>query len=143
MAGIPNLRHLPPQPDLRPFFARARGLLMPSIWEECVGRATMEAQAHGVPVIASRRGGLPEQVGEGGVCVDVHAPLDAWLAEVDRLMRDDAHHARLSAGALRRARAPDRDLDRVVARFVEVIEAHARRVRLAQLAGAAWRPAAR
>jgi hypothetical protein len=33
MAGIPNLRQSPPQPDLRPFFARARGLLMPSIWE--------------------------------------------------------------------------------------------------------------
>ena len=141
MAGIANIRHLPPQPDLRPFFARARGLLMPSIWEECVGRATMEAQAHGVPVIASRRGGLPEQVGEGGACVDLHAPLDTWLAEVDRLMRDDRHHARLVAGARRRSREPDRDLDRVVARFLEVIEPHARRVRLAQLADGLRPPA--
>ena len=137
LAGIANVRHLPPQPDLRPFFARARALLMPSIWEECAARTTIEAQAHGVPVIASARGGLPEQVGAGGVCVDVHAPLDAWLAEVDLLMRDDRHHARLAAAALARARLPDRDLDEVVRRFALAIETHARRVRLAQLAGTA------
>jgi glycosyltransferase involved in cell wall biosynthesis len=134
--GLANVRWLPPQPDLRPFFARARALLMPSIWEECAARTTMEAQAHGVPVIASRRGGLPGQVGAGGVCVDLHAPLEAWLAPVDRLMTDDAYHASLADAARARAAAPDRDLALVVRDFVAAIEVHARRVRLAQLADA-------
>jgi hypothetical protein len=36
----------------------------------------------------------------------VHAPLEVWLAEVDRLMRDDDHHARLVEGARRRCASP-------------------------------------
>jgi glycosyltransferase involved in cell wall biosynthesis len=104
------------------------------VTEEGSGRTPLEAQACGVPVIASRRGGLPLAVGAGGVCVDLHAPLEAWLAEIDRVMTDDRHHARLAAAALKRAAAPDRDIDLVCRRFLAAAEAHARRVRLAQLA---------
>jgi glycosyltransferase involved in cell wall biosynthesis len=34
----------------------------------------------GVPVIASRTGGLPEAAGEGALLLDPHAGPDAWAA---------------------------------------------------------------
>ena len=40
-------------------------LLVPSLWEEPLGRVWLEAYAHCVPVIASRRGGMPEGIEEG------------------------------------------------------------------------------
>jgi glycosyltransferase involved in cell wall biosynthesis len=40
-------------------------LVVPSLWEEPLGTTVLEAYMQGVPVIASRRGGLPEMVDEG------------------------------------------------------------------------------
>jgi glycosyltransferase involved in cell wall biosynthesis len=40
-------------------------LVVPSIWEEPLGRIVFEAYAHGLPVVASQRGGIPEMVEEG------------------------------------------------------------------------------
>lgn len=40
-------------------------LVVPSLWHEPMGRVVVEAAAHGVPVIASRRGGIPELFDEG------------------------------------------------------------------------------
>jgi len=40
-------------------------LLVPSLWEEPLGRVWLEAYAHGIPVIASRRGGMPEGIEQG------------------------------------------------------------------------------
>jgi glycosyltransferase involved in cell wall biosynthesis len=47
-------------------------LLFPSLCWEVVGLVMLEAFAHGIPVIASRRGGIPEFVDEGqtGVLVE-------------------------------------------------------------------------
>jgi len=50
--------------DLRPFFAALDLFVMPSL-EEGLGSAALLAMAHGLPVAASRAGGLPEVVAEG------------------------------------------------------------------------------
>ena len=51
-------------------------LLAPSKWEEAWGRVASEAHCSGIPVVGSRRGGLPEAIGEGGIVLDYDAPLD-------------------------------------------------------------------
>ncbi len=40
-------------------------LLVPSLWHEPLPRTIFEAYAHGVPVIGSNRGGIPEIIDEG------------------------------------------------------------------------------
>lgn len=46
-------------------FAQIDLLVVPSIWEEPLGRVIFEAYEHGVPVAVSRIGGMPEIVDEG------------------------------------------------------------------------------
>lgn len=51
--------------DPSAFFETVDVLVVPSVWHEPFGRVVIEAYAHSVPVIAARRGGLPETVREG------------------------------------------------------------------------------
>lgn len=100
MRRAPNVTLHPRVRDMRPIYAAARMLLIPSQWEEAWGRIASEAHFSGVPCIAARRGGLPESVGEGGILIDPGAPVEDWVAAVRRLWDDDAAHGRLSAAAL-------------------------------------------
>ena len=54
---------------------------MPSRFDEPFGLVALEAANHGLPVVAARRGGLPEIVvdGETGFLIDPENPAD--LAE--------------------------------------------------------------
>jgi glycosyltransferase involved in cell wall biosynthesis len=51
--------------DPESFFRQVDLLVVPSSWNEPFGRVVVEAYAHGVPVVASNRGGLPELVEDG------------------------------------------------------------------------------
>lgn len=51
--------------DPNSFFKTVDVLIVPSVWHEPFGRVLIEAYAHSVPVIAAKRGGLPEIVHEG------------------------------------------------------------------------------
>lgn len=51
--------------DPQKFLPSLDGLVVPSHWHEPFGRVVVEAYSHGVPVLASRRGGLPEIVTHG------------------------------------------------------------------------------
>ena len=64
-------------------------LLVPSLWEG-MPLAPLEAMAIGVPVIASRVGGLPEIIADGrtGVLIDGHDPRR--YADAVRRLTDDA-----------------------------------------------------
>lgn len=79
----------------------ARALLVPSLVYDAAPRAVAEAYAAGVPVLASRIGGLPEVVreDESGMLIEPGAPRE-WAAAVGRLA-DDGVAIRLGAGAHR------------------------------------------
>ncbi len=70
-------------------FARIDLLIVPSVWEEPLGRVIYEAYAHGLPSIVMRSGGMPEIV-EEGVTGFVVRPGDAeqLSALVRRLAAD-------------------------------------------------------
>ncbi len=90
-----------PPSDVQVVIRGARALLAPSIWYEGMPRSILESYAAGVPVVASRIGGLPEIVEEGvtGLLVP---PRDGvrWTQAVQRLL-DDTESERLGEGAYR------------------------------------------
>lgn len=86
-----NLEWLPPTRSMVDLFSRSRLLLMPSLWEEAFGRTVIEAQLNGLPVLASNRGALPDTVGDGGIIVDAHAPIEDWVHLLGTLYHD--HHS--------------------------------------------------
>lgn len=47
------------------FFSQIDVLIVPSLWHEPLGRTVCEAYFYGVPVIGSKRGGIPELIEEG------------------------------------------------------------------------------
>jgi glycosyltransferase involved in cell wall biosynthesis len=79
----------------------AYALVFPSLWEG-FGLPAVEAMSCGVPVLASRRGSLPEVVGDAGLYFDPADPA-AIAVTVLRLLNDGALRERLGAIALRRS----------------------------------------
>lgn len=83
---------------------RASALLIPS-HSETFGLVALEAAASGIPVIASRVGGLPEAVGDNGTLLDDRRP-ESWAAAIDAVLaeaRDAVGRTRLRARALAHA----------------------------------------
>jgi glycosyltransferase involved in cell wall biosynthesis len=65
----------------------ARATLFPIEWEEPFGLVMIESMACGTPVIATRRGAVPEviQDGRGGLIVDDYREMAGRLEEADQL----------------------------------------------------------
>jgi glycosyltransferase involved in cell wall biosynthesis len=73
--------------ELDNLYADSDVVVVPSAWQEPFGRVALEALMHGTPVVASRRGGLPEIVSDG-VTGFVVEPEAAAIAEaVARVLR--------------------------------------------------------
>jgi glycosyltransferase involved in cell wall biosynthesis len=75
-----------PPTQAREIVRKARALLVPSRWYEGAPRNIIEAYAAGVPVIASRIGGLTEAVDQGatGFLVEPENPSD-WAETIGKL----------------------------------------------------------
>jgi len=71
----------------RELFAGARCLVFPIQWEEPFGMVMVEAMACGTPVVATRRGSVPEIVahGETGIIVDDLADLPTAIGLAEDL----------------------------------------------------------
>ncbi len=105
LAALPNVRFHPRVSDMCAIYQQARLLLVPSTWEEGFGMVAVEAQSCGIPVIASARGGLPESVAEGGLLIQNHLDIDAWLQALDRILDDPDHYHHWRQAALVHARS--------------------------------------
>jgi len=71
----------------RELFANASCLVFPIQWEEPFGMVMVEAMACGTPVVATRRGSVPEVVDDGrtGIIVDGLADLPGAIGRADDL----------------------------------------------------------
>jgi glycosyltransferase involved in cell wall biosynthesis len=65
----------------------ARAVLFPIDWEEPFGLVMIESMACGTPVIATRRGSVPEVIEQGrsGIIVDDYREMTSALEDADRL----------------------------------------------------------
>ncbi|VTR95484.1 Glycosyltransferase OS=Singulisphaera acidiphila (strain ATCC BAA-1392 / DSM 18658 / VKM B-2454 / MOB10) GN=Sinac_4472 PE=4 SV=1: Glyco_trans_4_4: Glycos_transf_1 [Gemmata massiliana] len=125
LSGVKNLHGMASTPRPKEFYAQSRVVLMPSLWEETFGRVAAEALGNGIPVLATRRGALPETLGGAGFLfdvperytdparlMDVPSSTEAapWVETIERLWDDEAFYGAHQNRARERARAwePDR-----------------------------------
>lgn len=101
-----NLHVMPAAYDPRDFYRLTRVLLVPSLWEETFARVSVEALLNGIPVLASRRGGLPESLAHAGFLFDVPerytarstdvpsaGEVSSWVETIIRLWDDPDFYA--------------------------------------------------
>jgi glycosyltransferase involved in cell wall biosynthesis len=76
-------------PDLVKTMGRAKGFLFPLQWEEPFGMVVIEAMAAGTPVLAYRRGSMPELIksSETGYLVENEDEMVAAMQRVETLDR--------------------------------------------------------
>jgi len=111
--------------DIVPILQMSDTLVCPSLWEEAFGYVNIEAMAVGLPVIASRVGGISEIIDNGvtGFLVDA-GDSQSICACLNRL-RDDLA-LREQMGAAGRARVFERfnvsvTIDRTMALYAEMV----------------------
>ncbi len=125
IGGDSRIRYLGYRRDVENVFRTTDILVVPSCWGEPFGLINIEAGAVGIPVVATRDGGIPEIVrdGENGLLVEV-GDDQALAAAVRRLV--DSPGLRREMG--RRARqlverhyttAPVRELERLYLRLLQ------------------------
>jgi glycosyltransferase involved in cell wall biosynthesis len=90
------------KPDLPGILNQLDVLLIPSIWHETFSFVTREAVLAGLPVIASRMGGIPAAIDDGvnGLLLP-RDDVEAWVAAMRRVVQDREliaafHRAQLS-----------------------------------------------
>ncbi len=114
--ALTNVHWLRNRRDMRPVYRRTSVLLYPSYCFEAGPRVPVEAQLSGIPVLASTRGGIPEQTSGGAYLFDLPSrciedynaiPTDAevrpWLDRLAALRDDPAAYAEAANAAVRAA----------------------------------------
>jgi glycosyltransferase involved in cell wall biosynthesis len=116
LASLPNVVLRPATTDPARVYADARVLLAPFLLDGRP-RVVLEAQANGIPVLASDLPALRETVGPGGRLVPADAPAAAWAAALGELVDDPEDYRRACDAARAHARRDEVDPVAIVARF--------------------------
>lgn len=68
---LSNISFLEPTTDMKSVYAKTSVLLVPSLWNEPTARVIIEAYYNGIPVLASNRGGIKENLMNAGFLINV------------------------------------------------------------------------
>ncbi|MFH2001467.1 MAG: glycosyltransferase family 4 protein, partial [Planctomycetota bacterium] len=92
------------QSSMLKLYRTATLFVFPCLWNEPFGHVLPEAMACGLPIVASRCGGIPETIEDGrsGILRD-RGDVDAWVAAIERIFDNRDLAARMSASARNRA----------------------------------------
>lgn len=80
--------------ELSKFYGEAKALLYPIEWEEPFGLVVAEAMACGTPVIAYRRGSMPELIEDGKTGFVVDSDIDKLVQAMEAVDKIDRAHVR-------------------------------------------------
>lgn len=137
-ADLDRIDWHPHTQDMTHIYEEASLILVPSLWEEASARVIAEALLAGVPVLAMRNGGIPEQLGRGGFLFDLPPELAdnylatppsdhvlQWTQFVRVLMEDNTIYGQAVKLALREAGrvSPEKRAAAAVLLFGELLEA--------------------
>jgi glycosyltransferase involved in cell wall biosynthesis len=93
------------RPDAADLLAGADICVVPSVWHEAFGLAVLEPMSYGIPVIASRVGGIPELVEDGTTGLLVEPGNELALARaLKQLLDHPAEREQMGRQARERAR---------------------------------------
>jgi glycosyltransferase involved in cell wall biosynthesis len=133
-----NIEWLPRSTDPAAALDRARLLLLPRADEPAGCQLVVEAHQAGVPVLASDRGDLREQVGDAGIVMPLDAPLNDWRDAMKRIIANwNVYRRRCNAAAAAHAEREASDAA-VIERLTDALARHIRRgtePRLRRVAG--------
>lgn len=85
---IGNVLFHPFYDDVANMYSDTKLLLVPSIWQEAFGKVSVEASSYSIPVIVSKRGGLPETVCDEKLVVNDYLEPLAWKNKVEIVMSE-------------------------------------------------------
>jgi glycosyltransferase involved in cell wall biosynthesis len=132
---IPNVKVLPHQKDIKTIYTETLLLLYPSFWVEAFGRTIVEAQMNGIPVLASRWGGIPEALNGGGFIFDIPEQctknymaiptpeeVQPWIDQLRVLLEDKEGYNEAQRRAFKAAQefSPARMVQRAIDLFKEL-----------------------
>lgn len=135
LENLTNVTFAPNRADMREVYAGTRILLFPSLWEEAFGQSIVEAQLNGIPVLASRRGGIPEALNGAGFLLDVPdrclrdyraiptaEEVQPWVAQIRVLLEDPEAYEQARRRAYQAAEgfSPERILRAAADLFLEL-----------------------
>jgi len=122
MSGLANVSLRPRSVGLAGVYRSTALLLVPSQCPEAFSRVVLEACANGIPVLASRTGGVSEAMGQSGVLLGAGDPADRWAGTIEAILADPG---RLEAAALANARRAEFSMPFVAAQYLGLASAPA------------------
>jgi glycosyltransferase involved in cell wall biosynthesis len=116
---VPAIRFLGYVRRLEVFFPEIDVLVVPSVWNDPSPRVISEAYAYGVPVVGSKRGGIPESIEEGhtGFLFDPDRPEDLTV-KMRRYVHKPDIVTRMRLACLRKAKSVS--LEGAIDQYLEV-----------------------
>ena len=117
MSGLANVSLRPRSVGLASVYRSTALLLVPSQCPEAFSRVVLEACANGIPVLASRTGGVAEAMGESGVLLGAADPAERWAEAIEAILADPG---RLGAAALANAQRDEFSMPFVAAQYLSL-----------------------
>lgn len=92
---LSNMTYFPPQFNMDKIWKKTRILLVPSNVPEAFGRVIVEANLHGIPVIAHNVGGIPEAMNGAGILQN-SLNIKDWIQSI-KIIDNDKNAYKLKA----------------------------------------------
>lgn len=120
--GLPNVKVEGFKNDMRRIYSVTDILLVPSIFIETFGRVIIEANINGIPVVASKNGGIPFTLGRGGFLIEPADNVDGYVDALRKLRSDKKLYASISNAARENSLRPEFDPEFQVDEFIKHVK---------------------